>query len=87
MDWDENPNLPDIVKKFGKHVIICGGSVGDFYTHTLEEKEFIVKRACALSKIAEKGYIFGGAAVMDSNTQEEWETLRKIVAKVRKDEL
>lgn len=87
LDWNENPNLPDIVKKYSKDIIICGGSVGDFYKRSLEEKEFIVKRACALGKIAEKGYIFGGATVMESNSQEEWNVLQAIIAKVRKEEL
>ena len=85
LDWDENPNLPDIVKTYGDRVVFCGGSVGDLYRHSLDEVEYIVRRACSLAQIAEKGYIFLGNAGVENLSPEEWESWRVISLKARED--
>jgi hypothetical protein len=83
LDWDENPNLPDIVKTYGDRVVFCGGSVGDLYRHNMDEVEQIVRRACSLAQIAEKGYIFLGNAGVENLSPEEWESWRVISLEAR----
>ncbi len=85
LDWDENPNLPDIVKTYGDRVVFCGGSVGDLYRHSMDEVEHIIRRACSLAQIAEKGYIFLGNAGVENLSPEEWKSWRVISLKARED--
>ncbi len=84
-DWEENPNLPELVKTYGDRVIFCGGSVGDLYKHSLEEVEYIAKRACSLARVAEKGFIFMGNAGLEDLTLEEWESWRTISLRARQE--
>lgn len=82
-DWEENPDLPETVKKFGDRIIFCGGEVGDLYRHSLEEIEFIIRRACRLNKIAKRGYIFMGGIGIEDLSQEKWDSLRRLISKIR----
>jgi len=84
-DWEENPDLPELVKTYGDRVIFCGGSVGDLYKHSLEEVEYIVRRACSLARVAEKGFIFMGNAGIEDLTLKEWESWRSISLRARQD--
>jgi len=84
-DWEENPDLPELVETYGDRVIFCGGSVGDLYKHSLAEVEYIAKRACSLARIAEKGFIFMGNAGLEDLTLEEWESWRTISSRARQD--
>ncbi len=86
-DWEENPDLPELVKTYGKRVVFCGGSVGDLYKHSLAEVEYIVRRACSLARIAEKGYIFMGNAGIEDLTLEQWESWRSISLRAREEYL
>ena len=82
-DWEENPDLPELVKTYGDRVVFCGGSVGDLYKHSLEEVEFIIRRACSLTRVAKKGFIFMGNAGIDELSLEEWESWRTISLRAR----
>lgn len=84
-DWEENPDLPELVKTYGDRIIFCGGSVCDLYKHSLEEVEYIVRRACSLASVAEKGFIFMGNAGIEDLTLEEWESWRTISLRAREE--
>jgi len=84
-DWEENPNLPELVKRFGKHFVFCGGCIGDLYRHNREEVEFVVRRACGLSKVAERGYILSISGITDALSVDEWNAWRGIVTRARED--
>jgi len=84
-DWEENPNLPELVKRFGKHFVFCGGCIGDLYRHNREEVEFVIRRACGLSKVAERGYILSISGITDALSVDEWNAWRGIVTRARED--
>lgn len=84
-DWEENPNLPELVGRFGKHFVFCGGCTGDLYRHSREEVEFVIRRACGLSKAAERGYILSISGITDALSVDEWNTWRGIVNRARED--
>lgn len=84
-DWEENPNLPELVRRFERHFVFCGGCVGDLYRHNLEEVEFVIHRACSLSKVAERGYILSISGITDDLTVDDWNTWRAIVSKAREE--
>jgi len=84
-DWEENPNLPELVKRFGKHFVFCGGCIGDLYRHNREEVEFVIRRACGLSKVAERGYILSISGITDALSVDEWNAWRSIVTRARED--
>jgi hypothetical protein len=84
-DWEENPNLPELVKRFGKHFVFCGGCIGDLYRDNREEVEFVIRRACGLSKVAERGYILSISGITDALSVDEWNTWRGIVSRARED--
>ncbi|HUV07868.1 MAG TPA: uroporphyrinogen decarboxylase family protein [Spirochaetia bacterium] len=85
-DWEENPDLPELVRRFRGEFIFCGGSVGDLYQHSLEEVEFIVRRACRLARIAQRGYMYMGNAGIVHLSVEDWEEWRKISLRIRTEE-
>lgn len=82
-DWDENPDLDQLVEDFGKDIIFCGGTVGNLSDYDLDEVAHIVKRASRLADRAEKGYILLTAGALDTLTKEEWETWLEIFAQAR----
>jgi hypothetical protein len=84
-DWEENPNLQELVRRFGKHFVFCGGCVGDLYRHNREEVEFAIRRACDLSKMAERGYILSISGITDDLSVDEWNAWRDIVNRARED--
>ena len=86
-DWDENPDIDQLVDNFGKDIVFCGGTVGNLSDYDLDEVTHIVKRACKLADKAEKGYILLTAGAMDSLSNEEWETWLEIFAQVREGKL
>ena len=86
-DWHENPDLPGLVRRFGKDIVFCGGVMGDLYLHSLQEVEFIVRRACGLSKIAERGFILMGYGMADEIDRERWNRTREIFDRAREEEL
>ena len=84
-DWEENPDLPELVRRFGKHFVFCGGCTGDLYRRNREEVEFVIRRACALSKIAERGYVLSISGITDALSVDEWDVWRGIVNRARED--
>ena len=56
-DWEENPDLPDLVGKHSRDFIFCGGTTGALHDYSVEEVREIVQRACDLSSLTERGYI------------------------------
>jgi hypothetical protein len=84
-DWEENPNLPKLVRRFGKHFVFCGGCIGDLYRHNLEEVGFAIRRACSLSEVAERGYILSISGITADLSVEDWNTWRAIVNKAREE--
>jgi len=84
-DWEESPDLPELVRRFGKHFVFCGGCVGDLYRHNREEVEFVIRRACSLSKVAERGYILSICGITDALSVDEWNAWRGIVNRARED--
>ena len=85
-DWDENPDLPGLVKKYGRDFIFCGGSVGNLYQYPPDEAEAILRRACRLFGIAEKGFMALGDMGVENSSVEEWNKTRDIFLKVRIEE-
>ena len=86
-DWNENPDLPELVKRHGKDIIFCGGTTGDLYKHSLEEVEYIVTRACSLAEIAERGYILMTGGALDTLSHETWNAWLEIFSKAREGRL
>jgi len=86
-DWEENPGLPELVKKYGDRVVFCGGSVGNLQDYSLEEAQAIIRRACGLAKIAKRGYVLMGNAGIDSLSRQEWEAWRRISRQAREEML
>jgi len=82
-DWNENPNLPQMVADYGDSVVFCGGSVAELSLCDLEKVERIVERACGLGRIAERGYIFLGTAANEEMSHEQWNGWRKIFSDAR----
>jgi uroporphyrinogen decarboxylase len=82
-DWDENPDLPELVRTFGRDVIFCGGVVGDLSRFPVDRVDHIVRRACGLAGQAEKGYILMTGGARDSLTLKEWNAWRDIFARAR----
>ncbi len=84
-DWNENPDLPGLLHKYGDRVVFCGGLVGDLYRHSAIEVERIVRRACGLARIAGRGYLFMGSPGMEELTVEQWKLWRKIFGRMREE--
>lgn len=84
-DWEENPDLPEVVRRFGGEVVFCGGCVGDLYRHDLEEVRAIIRRACSLSRIAGRGYVLSVSGITDDLSLETWESWRQVFAEARED--
>jgi hypothetical protein len=82
-DWNENPDLPALVRKFSDRVVFCGGLVGDLYRYPTAEVERIAKRACGLSALAERGYLFMGFPGMEELSVEQWNEWRSIFRRAR----
>ena len=72
-DWEENPDLPSLVERYGDRIVFCGGIVGDLYRRPPEEVERIMRRAAGLARLASRGFIFRGPAGIDTLSVEEWE--------------
>ena len=85
-DWDENPDLPGLMEKYASRFIFCGGSVGNLFQYPLDEVESILRRACRLSRFAEKGYMALGDMGVGDSSVEEWNKRRAIFQKVRIEE-
>jgi len=84
-DWEENPDLPELVRRFGKHFVFCGGCLGDLYRHPIAEVQAAIRRACALARIAERGYILSISGATEDLSIEEWDAWRDIVSKAREE--
>ncbi len=82
-DWDENPDLPGLVDKYGDRLIFCGGVTGGMHRCSLEEVEHIVNRACALAARAEKGYVLMTGGPTEDVSPADWGRWRDIVARAR----
>jgi uroporphyrinogen decarboxylase len=82
-DWSENPDLPDLVRRFGDRIVFCGGSVPDLSLFDLEEVTRITRRACSLARIASRGYMFMGNPGMEHLSTETWRAWREIFARER----
>ncbi len=57
-DRSENPDLEDLVRRYGDRIIFCGGSARDQDKIDTEERKIILHRACSLSDIAGRGYMY-----------------------------
>ena len=86
-DWEENPDLPELVKLHAKDFVFCGGTAGAMYQHDFEEVAAIVKRACALSEHAEKGYILLMGGPLETQPRETWDAWMDIISRGREGEL
>jgi hypothetical protein len=86
-DTAENPNLQDLVRKFGDRIVFCGGSVPDLSLFDLEEVARISRDACSLARVAERGYMFMGNPGMEHLSVETWEAWRAIFAREREEAL
>ena len=84
-DWSENPDLPNLVRKFGDRVVFCGGSVPDLSPCTLEEVSRITRRACGLARIAARGYMFMGNPGMEHLSRATWLAWRRIFIREREE--
>ena len=82
-DWDENPDLPHLVAAFGREIIFCGGVVGPLYEYDLDEVEQIVRRACGLAEVAEKGYILMTGGTLDVLPNATWDAWLEMFGKAR----
>jgi len=82
-DWNENPNLPELVKEYSKKVVFCGGMVGDLYRYPAEEVEKITKRACDLARISGYRYIFMATEAPEELTITDWKRWQQIFKKER----
>lgn len=82
-DWDENPELPELVKEHGRDIVFCGGVAGTLYEHDLDEVEHIVRRACGLAEVAERGYILMTGGALDVLPNEDWDAWLEIFSKAR----
>ncbi len=78
-DWAENPDLPDLVKTYGRDIVFCGGSTGDQHARSMEEKRRVAERACGLAKIAERGYIYMANQPSPDVEQEDWEYWKHMI--------
>jgi hypothetical protein len=83
-DWDENPDLPDLVRRYGDKLIFCGGLTGALYQFDSEEVKRMIHRACALSEIAERGYIFMYSSGPEDLPLSEWELWQRIIRNARR---
>jgi hypothetical protein len=86
-DWEENPDLPELVKLHAKDFVFCGGTEGAMYQHDLEEVAYIVKRACDLSELAEKGYILLMGGPLEKQPRETWDAWMDIIGRGREGRL
>ena len=59
--------------------LFCGGCIGDLYRHNLEEVEFAIRRACGLSKVAERGYILSISGITEDLSVDDWNTWRSSI--------
>lgn len=84
-DWDENPDLPELIEEFGKKIVFCGGCIGDLYRHSREEVEHAVRRACSLASISERGYILSISGITEDLSVDEWNAWRGIVNRAREE--
>ncbi|MFC1525664.1 uroporphyrinogen decarboxylase family protein [Candidatus Latescibacterota bacterium] len=82
-DWDENPDLPDLVRQHSRDFIFCGGTTGALHEHSVEEVREIVYRACALSELAERGYILLAGGAISTLSHETWEAWMEIFTGAR----
>ncbi len=82
-DWDENPDLPALVKEYGRDVIFCGGTTGALYEKDLDEVEYNIQRACGLADIAEKGYILMTGGGLDTLSNKDWDSWLEIMSQAR----
>lgn len=82
-DWEENPDLPDLVRKQGKDFVFCGGTTGALYQYPVDEVRGIVHRACALSDLTERGYILMAGGAIDSLSHETWQAWMRIFSEER----
>ena len=67
----------------GKHFVFCGGCIGDLYRHPAEEVGQAIRRACGLSKIAERGYILSLSGITEDLSVHDWNLRRTIVSQAR----
>jgi hypothetical protein len=84
-DWNENPDLPGLVRTFGDRVVFCGGMVGDLYRYPPSEVERIARRACGLARLAKRGYLFMGCPGMEELSVEEWNGWRAMFLRAREE--
>jgi len=82
-DWDENPELPQLVAEFGGEIVFCGGVRGPLYEYDLDEVEHIVRRACGLAEVAERGYILMTGGTLDVLPNATWDAWLEVFLRAR----
>ena len=82
-DWEENPDLPDLVRKHSKDFIFCGGTTGALHENSVDEVRQIVHRACALADLTERGYILLAGGPIHTCPEETWRAWMDIFREAR----
>lgn len=82
-DWEENPDLPELVTRHSRDFIFCGGTTGALYEHSIQQVREIVERACDLADLAERGYILLAGGAIDTLPQGTWEAWLEIFSEAR----
>jgi uroporphyrinogen decarboxylase len=82
-DIEENPDLPDLVRKHSRDFIFCGGTTGALHEHCVDEVREIVNRACDLSALAERGYILMAGGAISTLPQSTWRAWMDIFSSAR----
>jgi len=82
-DWEENPDLPDLVSKHSRDFIFCGGTTGALHDYSVDEVREIVQRACDLSALSERGYILLTGGAIDTLPHDTWQSWLEIFSEAR----
>lgn len=82
-DIEENPNLPDLVRRHSEDFIFCGGTTGALHEHNVSEVREIVNHACDLSQLTQRGYILLAGGAISTLPHDTWQTWMEIFSTAR----
>ncbi len=82
-DWNENPGLPGLVKRYSGEIVFCGGVQAGMYQLSPAEVRHIVNRACDLARPAGGGYALMMSGPTGDLSIEDWEAWRRIMGEAR----
>lgn len=83
-DWEENPDLPGLVRKHSRDFIFCGGTTGILHEHSVQGVRQIVRRACDLAALAERGYILLTGGAISTLPHDTWRAWMEIFSEARR---